>query len=59
EGGNLTLEESLSTFEKAVNLVNYCRRLLIDVEKRISVLTAKEDGQLMEIPWGEGQKNED
>jgi|LSQX01.2.fsa_nt_gb exodeoxyribonuclease VII small subunit len=59
EEGNLTLEESLATFEKAVSLIAYCRRLLTNVEKRISVLTRDEEGQLIEIPWVEGQESED
>jgi len=38
EGGNLSLEESLTLFEKGTQLINLCHKKLNEVEKRIEIL---------------------
>ena len=45
EGGELSLEDSLGTFEEGVRLVRSCNRKLSDVERRIEVLTKDSDGR--------------
>ena len=45
EGGELSLEDSLATFEEGVRLVRSCNRKLSDVERRIEVLTKDSDGR--------------
>ena len=40
EGGDLSLEESLSTFEKGVQLTKACQRHLSQAEQKIELLTA-------------------
>ncbi len=45
EGGELSLEDSLATFEEGVRLVQSCNRKLSDVERRIEVLTKDPDGR--------------
>ena len=45
ESGELSLEDSLATFEEGVRLVQSCNRKLSDVERRIEVLTKDSDGQ--------------
>ncbi len=40
DGGDLELEESLSTFETGVKLIRECSELLDDAEQRIIELTA-------------------
>ena len=40
DGGDLELEESLSTFESGVKLIRECSELLDDAEQRITELTA-------------------
>ena len=40
DGGDLELEESLSTFETGVKLIRECSELLDDAEQRITELTA-------------------
>ncbi len=45
EGGELSLEDSLATFEEGVRLVQSCNRKLSDVERRIEVLTKDSDGR--------------
>ena len=46
EAGEMNLEESLSTFEKGVQLVKTCNEKLNEVEKRIELLTKDRDGKL-------------
>ncbi len=43
ESGELPLEESLSLFEKGIQLYKQCNDLLVDAERRVSVLMA--DGE--------------
>ena len=45
ESGELNLEESLSTFEEGVGLVQSCNRKLSEVERRIEVLTKDSEGR--------------
>ena len=45
ESGELSLEDSLATFEEGVRLVQSCNRKLSDVERRIEVLTTDSDGR--------------
>ena len=40
DGGELALEESLSTFEAGVKLIRECSELLDDAEQRITELSA-------------------
>ena len=42
--GEAPLDESLALFEKGVNLADYCQKLLDNAEKKISMITFKEDG---------------
>jgi exodeoxyribonuclease VII small subunit len=44
ETGNLTLDESLKTFEEGVALMRHCARYLDEAERRIEVLTRDESG---------------
>ena len=46
ETGELSLEESLSTFELGVRLVRSCNEKLVAVEKRIELLTRDPDGKV-------------
>lgn len=39
DGGDLELEESLTTFESGVKLIRECSELLDDAEQRITELT--------------------
>lgn len=48
EGGNLPLEESLQLYEKGVRLTKYCSGLLERAEKRITILTKNETGEMEE-----------
>jgi len=50
ESGDLSLEESLSYFEKGVKLHRQCHTALSDAEQRIAVLSASDDYS-MEKPF--------
>ena len=47
ESGDVSLEESLSLFEKGVKLSKSCQKILDEAEKKVSVLVANEDGELV------------
>jgi len=44
EGGDLSLEESLTLFEEGVRLARVCSKRLDEAEKKIAVLAKGEDG---------------
>ena len=46
ESGELSLEDSLSAFEKGVGLVRFCNQKLNDVEKKIEMLVKDKEGRL-------------
>ncbi len=52
EGGELSLEESLTRFEKGVQLVREGERMLADAEKRIEQLLS-EDGKTAPLKLNE------
>ena len=51
ESGDMTLDESLSSFEEAVALVKYCNSELANAEQRVRMLTEAQDGTLTDIPF--------
>lgn len=46
ETGELSLEESLETFEKGVGLVKFCSQKLDEIEKKVEVLIKDKEGKL-------------
>ena len=46
ESGELSLEDSLTVFEKGVGLTKYCYQKLDEVEKKIELLVKDKDGKL-------------
>lgn len=48
ESGSVTLDESLSLFEKGIKLSKNCQKMLDSAEKKVSVLMANEDGEMIE-----------
>ena len=46
ESGELSLEDSLSAFEKGVGLVRVCNQKLNEVEKKIEMLVKDKEGKL-------------
>ena len=54
ESGDLSLEDSLATFEKGVGLVRFCNQKLSEVEKRVELLVKDKQGQLQLKAFGNG-----
>ena len=48
---SLSLEESLSLYEKGIALVALCKGRLDEAEKRISILSPDENGEIVEKPF--------
>ena len=46
ESGELSLEDSLTAFEKGVGLVKYCNQKLSEVEQKVELLTKDKEGKL-------------
>jgi exodeoxyribonuclease VII small subunit len=44
EGGDLSLEKTISHYEEGISLLRYCRATLNDIENRIKILEENEDG---------------
>lgn len=50
EEGNLSLDESLKSFERGIKITRECQQALKMAEQRVSVLTRNLDGDLLETP---------
>ncbi|MGN1345618.1 MAG: exodeoxyribonuclease VII small subunit, partial [Eubacteriales bacterium] len=48
EGGNAPLDVSLTLFEEGVALVKLCNSRLDTAEQKVKILTASEDGSIVE-----------
>lgn len=46
EGSEVTLDESLSLFEKGIKLAKSCQKMLDEAEKKVSVLMTDENGEI-------------
>lgn len=55
ESGDITLDESMSLFQKGMALSKICSDKLASIEKQITQLIGKQDGsgQMEEKPFGE------
>ena len=51
ESGDLPLEKALQKFEAGIKLARYCTETLDEAEKRVTLLTADENGQSVETPF--------
>ena len=51
EGGNMSLDESLSAFEEAVKLVKVCNEKLERAQQRVMILTESGDGTVSDAPF--------
>ncbi len=50
EKGDLSLEQSLHTFEEGVRLTRSCQSMLSDAEQKVQMLI-KQNGELKEAPF--------
>lgn len=53
EDGDVSLEESIKLFENGMKLSRTCQKMLENAEKKVSVLTADEDGEMQQEPFAE------
>ena len=51
EEGNMTLDEALESYEKAIGLVKICNERLEAAESRVRLLTEGADGTLTDTPF--------
>ena len=51
DAGELSLDESLASFEEAVKLVKYCNAELEKAEQRVRILTENRDGTVSDAPF--------
>jgi len=51
ESGDLSLEDSLTAFEKGVGLVKLCNQKLTEVEKKVELLVKDKEGKLQLKPF--------
>jgi len=57
EGGNVTLDEMLTLFEKGITLTKSCTNQLDKAEQKINILVKDENGEMIEEEF-EGQKEQ-
>jgi len=51
EGGEMSLDESLSAFEEAVSLVKICNEKLECAERKVKMLVTAADGTVTDTPF--------
>jgi exodeoxyribonuclease VII small subunit len=51
ERGDLSLEQALAKYEEGSNRLKRCHRILEEVQKKIVLISQKEDGNFDEIPF--------
>jgi exodeoxyribonuclease VII small subunit len=51
EGGNMSLDDSISAFEEAVKLVRVCNEKLENAERRVRLLVEGSDGAVTDQPF--------
>lgn len=51
EGGNMSLDESITSFEEAVKLVRVCNEKLECAQRRVRILTETADGAITDMPF--------
>ena len=57
EGGNMSLDDSLLEFEKAIRLVKTCNERLEVAEQRVRMLTSSLDGSITDAPFALENEN--
>ena len=53
ESGELTLDESLDVYAKAVDLIKICNKKLQETQKQMLVLIEDFEGSMKEVPFKE------
>jgi exodeoxyribonuclease VII small subunit len=53
ESGELSLDESLEVYAKAIELIKLCNKKLQDTQKQMTVLVQTFEGEMKEVPFKE------
>ena len=53
ESGELSLDESLGVYAKAIELIKLCNKKLQDTQKQMTVLVQTFEGEMKEVPFKE------
>ncbi len=56
ESGELPLDKMMERYEKGVDALLLCRKVLDDAEKRIEILVRKKNGELEAQPFDSGEE---
>lgn len=56
ERGDLALEASLAKYEEGMVKLKKCYSILDGIERKISLITKKEDGSIQEVPFAPDNK---
>ncbi|WP_339074092.1 exodeoxyribonuclease VII small subunit [Teredinibacter turnerae] len=51
ESGDLSLEDSLKTFEQGIKLTRSCQKSLAEAEQKVEILLKQDDGELATAPF--------
>ena len=51
ESGNMSLDDSIASFEEAVKLVKICNEKLECAQRRVRILTESADGVVTDLPF--------
>ena len=51
ENGNMSLDESIASFEEAVKLVKICNEKHEKAERKVALLTEMSDGTVTDLPF--------
>ena len=57
EGGNMTLDESITAFEEAVKLVKICNERFENAERRVRILVEGADGTVSDAAFDSEDEN--
>ena len=53
ENGDVTLDESLTLFEKGIKLSKGCQKMLDEAEKKVSILMTDDNGEILKEEFGD------
>ena len=56
ESGNMTLDESIASFEEAVKMIGVCNSQLENAERKVRLLTEASDGTVTDVPFDLGDE---
>lgn len=58
ESGELTLDDSLAEFERAIGLLRLCENKLSEAKQRVRILIESEDGSVTDKPFNTANDDE-